>query len=82
MLNVFSCVCWLVLLVLPSVGFMGFPCGLDGKESACNVGDLSSIPGLGIFFLFFYSRYFFISLKISSLTQWLFKNVLVISMCL
>ena len=22
-----------------------FPGGLDGKESACNVGDLSSIPG-------------------------------------
>ena len=26
---------------------MGFPCGSDGKESACNVGDLGSIPGLG-----------------------------------
>ena len=26
---------------------MGFPCGSAGKESACNVGDLSSIPGLG-----------------------------------
>ena len=26
---------------------MGFPGGLDGKESACIVGDLSSIPGLG-----------------------------------
>ena len=25
----------------------GFPGGSDGKESACNVGDLSSIPGLG-----------------------------------
>ena len=25
---------------------MGFPSGSDGKESACNVGDLSSIPGL------------------------------------
>ena len=24
----------------------GFPGGLDGKESACNVGDLGSIPGL------------------------------------
>ena len=23
------------------------PCGSDGKESACNVGDLVSIPGLG-----------------------------------
>ena len=24
-----------------------FPCGSDGKESACNVGDMGSIPGLG-----------------------------------
>ena len=26
---------------------MGFPGDSNGKESACNVGDLSSIPGLG-----------------------------------
>ena len=26
---------------------MGFPCGSAGKESACNAGDLGSIPGLG-----------------------------------
>jgi len=26
---------------------MGFPGSLAGKESACNVGDPSSIPGLG-----------------------------------
>ena len=26
---------------------MGFPGGLDGKESTCNAGDLGSIPGLG-----------------------------------
>ena len=25
----------------------GFPCGSAGKESACNVRDLGSIPGLG-----------------------------------
>ena len=25
----------------------GFPCGSPGKESACDVGDLGSIPGLG-----------------------------------
>ena len=25
----------------------GFPDGSDGKESACNAGDLDSIPGLG-----------------------------------
>ena len=24
---------------------MGFYAGLDGKESACNAGDLGSIPG-------------------------------------
>ena len=35
---------WLqVLLHCPK----GFPGGSDGKESACSVGDLSSIPGLG-----------------------------------
>ena len=27
----------------------GFPCGSVGKESARNVGDLGSIPGLGRF---------------------------------
>ena len=26
---------------------MGFPGGLAGKESTCNVADLDSIPGLG-----------------------------------
>ena len=26
---------------------MGFHGGSDGEESACNVGDLSSIPGAG-----------------------------------
>ena len=26
---------------------MGFPGGSEGKASACNAGDLSSIPGLG-----------------------------------
>ena len=26
---------------------MGFPGGSDAKESACNEGDLNSIPGLG-----------------------------------
>ena len=25
----------------------GFPGGSDGKESACSVGDLGSMPGLG-----------------------------------
>jgi len=26
---------------------VGFPFGSAGKESACNAGDLGSIPGLG-----------------------------------
>ena len=26
---------------------MDFPCGSAGKESACNAGDLGSIPGSG-----------------------------------
>ena len=26
---------------------MGFPGGSNGKESACNAGDLGSIPGSG-----------------------------------
>ena len=26
---------------------MAFPCGSAGKESACNVGDMGLIPGLG-----------------------------------
>ena len=33
---------------LPTPVFLGFPCGSAGKESACNVEDLGSIPGLGI----------------------------------
>ena len=27
--------------------FLGFPGDSDGKESACNAGDLGSIPGSG-----------------------------------
>ena len=29
------------------VYILGFPCGSDGEESACNAGDLGLIPGLG-----------------------------------
>ena len=32
---------------LPTPVFLLFPGGSDDKESACNVGDLGSIPGLG-----------------------------------
>ena len=28
---------------------MGFPVGSDGKDSACNAGDLGSSPGLRIY---------------------------------
>ena len=31
----------------PALEIQGFPSGSDGKESACNAGDLGSIPGLG-----------------------------------
>ena len=34
---------------------MGFPGGSDGKESACNAGDLSFIPGEGNGYLLQYS---------------------------
>ena len=30
-----------------SNGGFSFPCGSDGKESACNAGDPGSIPGSG-----------------------------------
>ena len=33
--------------ILPIISHQGFPGGSDGKESACNVGDLGLIPGLG-----------------------------------
>jgi len=32
---------------LPIPVFLGFSCDSAGKISACNVGDLGSIPGLG-----------------------------------
>ena len=32
---------------LPTPVFLGFPGGSAGEESACNAGDLGSIPGLG-----------------------------------
>ena len=33
---------------LPTPIFLGFPCGLAGKESSCKTGDPSLIPGSGI----------------------------------
>ena len=37
----------LVIYFIHILYIMGFPCGSAGKESACHVGDLGSIPGLG-----------------------------------
>ena len=32
---------------LSTLLLLGFPGGSDGKQSACNVGDMGSVPGLG-----------------------------------
>ena len=34
-------------LLIPAVNYMDFPGSSVGKESACNAGDLGSIPGSG-----------------------------------
>ena len=36
-----------ILICMSILTNEGFPGGSAGKESACNVGDLDSIPGLG-----------------------------------
>ena len=36
-----------LLSVHPVLRFLGFPDSSVGKESTCNAGDPSSIPGLG-----------------------------------
>ena len=41
------CILSILLELLPLILVMGFPGGSNGKETACNVGDLSSVPGLG-----------------------------------
>ena len=40
------CDLWLHVIKSTQV-VLGFPCGSDGNESACNAGDLGLIPGLG-----------------------------------
>ena len=37
----------IVSLTSPALAWEGFPRGSAGVESACNAGDLDSIPGLG-----------------------------------
>ena len=46
----FSLICPVLQLfvLIQSDGFPSGSDGKDGKESACNVGDLGSIPGSGI----------------------------------
>ena len=39
------CVCVCVCVYIHTCVYMVFPGGSDSKESACNVGDLGSIPG-------------------------------------
>ena len=34
-------------IIISPVSYNTFPGGLDGKESSCNAGELSTIPGLG-----------------------------------
>ena len=34
------------IVLFPYNYLLGYPGGSDGKESACNAGDLGSIPGL------------------------------------
>ena len=36
-----------LLVMATTASYQGFPGGSTGKEPACNVGDLGSIPGLG-----------------------------------
>ena len=38
---------WKILWRRDRPVFLGFPGGSDGKESACNAGDLGSIPEFG-----------------------------------
>ena len=38
---------WKKGINIPSCGILSFPGGSDSEESACNSGDLCSIPGSG-----------------------------------
>ena len=42
-----SCLSTVYWFITEYIYTKGFPSGLDGKESACNVGDLGLIPGSG-----------------------------------
>ena len=38
--------CPLITPIFFAICTLGFPCGASGKESACNAGDVGSIPAL------------------------------------
>jgi len=38
---------WILMCSWAIIIYWGFPCGSTGKESTCNAGNLSLIPGLG-----------------------------------
>ena len=40
-------ICILILILWQVLYYLGFPGDSDSNESACNIGDLGSIPGLG-----------------------------------
>ena len=42
-----KCKCVFIYVYIYAPIYIGFPCGLDSKESTCNAGDLGLIPGLG-----------------------------------
>ena len=42
-------ICVLIKLCVLVQFYLGFPCGSDSKESACNAGDPGSVPGSGRF---------------------------------
>ena len=48
----------------------GFPGGSDNKESACNVGDLGSIPGLGRLFIIMSKSLSMLSTKKGLIFYW------------
>ena len=38
----------ILIILIRQMYLISFPGGSEGKESACNVGDLGSIPGLRV----------------------------------
>ena len=46
-IHIYICVAESLCCSPEAITALGFPGGSDGKESACNAGDLGSIPGSG-----------------------------------